>query len=328
MLPPADDDVGNSICVLFTGASARVTRDTLLHFKPLLASKSIVRTLISFLVENNPFYREADVQFSEENLNNLFYPEHASLERAPLRAMQVCTLEGHDNVINAETFTSSHVTSAADADYYRDGDFVLPSVGYTAGERSVGSREEMKHIALTHVLNRNRFIWARSGSSFLSEDDPCFLSSLFPHLDMFGIGAFNHPARLPSQKISIKAQTENMLRRHQSKFVGDPVFPFIMWNVVQKRNVRQNSSFTVPESTQMVIQRELLEVAPALVDLAAKWKKDPRASPVTHLERKAVQLLRQVQFTSTNIPGSPGYKLARRNEVRAMLPMYGTPALF
>ncbi|EIW86686.1 hypothetical protein CONPUDRAFT_44262, partial [Coniophora puteana RWD-64-598 SS2] len=334
LLPLGPDDIEQSICVLFSGSTAPVTRETLLRIRPLLASKSIVRTLLNFLIQNNQFYRESDIQYCEENVSNLFYPEHDHLNCAPLQSMDVCAIAGEDDVVSDDTFTVSHSsgreasTDDSVSSYYRNGDFVLPSVGYTIGDHSVGSRDKMKHLALGHILGGRVFLRSRVGTSFISEDEPSFLSLVFPHLDPWGIGGFNHPARSVSQRISFKQQVINLLRQHNSHFVKDPLFPFICWNVVQKRAVRQNTKFSVSGTSQLSLQRDLLDVAPSLTDLAIKWEKDPRAKPSTPLERKAASLLRRIQFVSTNIPGSSGYKLARRNEIRGLSRTFGSPALF
>ncbi|KAG1845410.1 hypothetical protein C8R48DRAFT_444341 [Suillus tomentosus] len=60
----------------------------------------------------------------------------------------------------------------------------------------------MKLNALAFILDRNRFLVSRTGSRFVSDSDPGLMSFLFPHLDPWGIGGFNHVAR--SQNASFR----------------------------------------------------------------------------------------------------------------------------
>ncbi|KAG9310603.1 hypothetical protein JVU11DRAFT_9167 [Chiua virens] len=83
---------------------------------------------------------------------------------------------------------------------------VMDNVAYTLGDHSPQSRDMMKAHALAYALDQKRFIRSQAGSSFINDIDVGFLSYLFPHLDPWGIGGFNHPGRAKNQRISFSAQ--------------------------------------------------------------------------------------------------------------------------
>ena len=66
-------------------------------------------------------------------------------------------------------------------------------------------------MALAHALQHKPFLVNRSGSTLVNDDSPCLLSALFPHLDPWGIGGFNHPACSGACRISLERQVKNLL---------------------------------------------------------------------------------------------------------------------
>ncbi|KAG2079451.1 uncharacterized protein F5147DRAFT_749549 [Suillus discolor] len=79
----------------------------------------------------------------------------------------------------------------------------------------------------------------------------------------------------------------------------DTNFAFICWNMIQKREISSNTTF-----------RSLVR------ELKDKWTCSIHEKPSTTQEKKAACILRR----------SIGYKLCRRNEIRALMKKYCTPA--
>lgn len=94
-------------------------------------------------------------------------------------------------------------------------DLVMENVAYTQGDHSERSRNAMKARAFAYAMDQQKFL--------LSLSDP------------WGIGGFNHPARLPTQHISFERQVRNLLRQVDSPFSRDAIFAFICWNMIQKK---------------------------------------------------------------------------------------------
>lgn len=62
VLPPAIDDVRDTVCILFTGGSLRPTAETLRRFRPVLVLRGRVERTIKFLVAHNEWYLSDGVQ--------------------------------------------------------------------------------------------------------------------------------------------------------------------------------------------------------------------------------------------------------------------------
>jgi hypothetical protein len=105
----------------------------------------------------------------------------------------------------------------------------------------------------------------QSGSKFLSDRDPGFLTYNFnPHLDPWGIGGFNEPARTTRQKISFERQVSNLLRQADGTFQKDPNFAYVCWNIIQKTEVNRQISFCTPARQQADIVADIQEMAPVI----------------------------------------------------------------
>lgn len=97
-------------------------------------------------------------------------------------------------------------------------DMVVDNVAYTLGDHSPKSREVMKVQALAYVLDNKCFLHSHAGSGFIGGSHPGLLSYLFPHLDPWGIGGFNHPARVKNLWLTLEAQVKCLMRQHDSPF--------------------------------------------------------------------------------------------------------------
>lgn len=256
-LPPSPDDIKDSICVLFTGGKQTPSVDTLKRFRPVLVSKSKVERMINFLVERNEWYVNDGVTYSPENMQALFSPEDEGTDQAVLQHMQISHSEGGDTV------------EEVDWDSEMD-DMVVDNVAYTLGDHSVKSREAMKVQALAYALDNKRFLHSRAGSGFVSESHPGLMSYLFPHLDPWGIGGFNHPARVGEQRLTVEAQVKCLLRQHDSPFRRDTLFPFISWNFIQKQAASTQSTFSIKSESQTRLSERLYALAPQMTDIANK----------------------------------------------------------
>ncbi|KAH7903123.1 hypothetical protein BJ138DRAFT_1138788 [Hygrophoropsis aurantiaca] len=286
-LPPSRAEISESMCTLFTGSSVKPALDNLKKLCPILVSKNRVKSMIDFLVDHNPFYQLAGVQFSEDNFTDLLsdedYPDGVGIPRG----VDICSLAPAVDAVD-----SCEIDGEPDVDE----DIFVESVGYTNGDHSPANRQAMKLRALAHALDKKKFLLSRSGDNFLNDNDPGLMSYLFPHLDPWGIGGFNHSARS-------KGQLKNLLKQDNSPFAHDANFSF---------EVNINSAFRVSKSAQHNIAKELSA-------LAAQWKDDAFAKPKNPPEKRAVKILKRINIVAKNLKGSAGYKLARRNEIRSLL---------
>ncbi|KAG2047704.1 hypothetical protein BDR06DRAFT_985081 [Suillus hirtellus] len=245
---------------------------------PVLVIKSTIKTLINFLINNNSWYQQCRVAYSEDNMNDLFAESDGDGDVGVPQVMEVCHLPQGDNISESETATiKSHNTTAPDDT--DSGDIVTEAIEFTQGEHSLISRDQMKLHALAYILNHKQFLLSRAGSQFVSDSHLGLMSFLFPYLDPWNIRGFNHSGHMPLQHISIKVQVKNLLHQDDLPFIKDSNFAFICWNMFQTK--KQN------------LAKELKDIAPSLTSLMENTK-----------EKKAVMIL---CYT--------GYKLCQHNEI-------------
>ncbi|KAG1851055.1 hypothetical protein DFJ58DRAFT_914589 [Suillus subalutaceus] len=122
-------------------------------------------------------------------------------------------------------------------------------------------------------------------------------------------GGFYHSGRTRQQYLSMEAQVKNLLLQDDLPFRVDANFAFICWNMIQKKE-------------------DLKDIAPTFTLLAEKWSHSTGSSPSTTEEKKAARILRCLQASTKFLRGSAGYKLCRRNEIRALMKKFCTPAIF
>ncbi|KIN93903.1 hypothetical protein M404DRAFT_35596 [Pisolithus tinctorius Marx 270] len=315
ILPPTQNDLRGVVCVVFAGGSFRPSPDTLRRFPPVLVSRSRVKCVIEWLISNNEWYSKSGITFSAENLAALIEGEE---DEGVLQGIEITHLRDDDTVDGSDRVDWSALTA----------DLVTEMVAYIDGDRSERSRRSMKATVLAHVLNHKSFLVSRAGTELMNENSPAFLTAVFPHLDPWGIGGFNHPARRPDQQISFQRQLRNLLRQVDSPFAGDATFPFICWNILQKRAASQNSAFCIPSARRHSLVNDIHEAESDIRALAEKLERNPKARLNAGGERRALQLFRELNVICRSLPGSDGYKLCRRNEIRSLTRALGTPAFF
>ncbi|KAI0689805.1 hypothetical protein C8T65DRAFT_588375, partial [Cerioporus squamosus] len=329
VLPPPPAVVRDTICAVFVGSS-KPTPETIRKLRVLLARKSVVKTLIQFLVEKNPYYAVDDQHFfglSESNLDDLFPTDNGDFNDTGVPSAMEIGFIGENAAIDAST--ADYTTRNNNEDAPDDPELLLmENVGYTSGDESPVSYREMKMRALSHCLNDGRFVCSKAGDKFVPDfENPALLTWLFPHLDPWGIGGFHHPDRV--RAITMEQQLKYLLQVDGGHFERDPDFAFVYFNILQKKAVCDSVRFRVKESQQRRMVAALLAMDKVLLQqLIRRYKQDPSYQPTTVEEANMLSLIDSVGTVLPNIPGTTGYKLSMRNEIRALVNFKGTPALF
>ncbi|RPD64416.1 hypothetical protein L226DRAFT_460877, partial [Lentinus tigrinus ALCF2SS1-7] len=327
VLPPSSSVIRDTLCALFVGR----TQPTILSInkmQPLLTRKSIIETLINFLVAKNPHYAVNHVNFfgfSRSNLDALFQPGLGDADVGVPSAMEMGFVEDSP----AFRATTSDYTHRTDAEPPTDSeDLLMENVGYTSGDQSPLAYREMKMHALSYCLNGGRFLCSKPGDRFVPDfHNPQLLTWLFPHLDPWGIGGFHHPNR--AVEISMEDQLKYLLQLDEGRFERDPDFAFVYYNILQKKSVCDSVRFRVKASRQRETVASLLAVdQPLLHQMIASYERDPNYKPTTPHELDILHLVDSVATVLPNIPGTTGHKLSMRNEIRSLVNFHGTPAFF
>ena len=327
VLPPPPEVIRDTVCVLYVGRS-KPTKSTVGKLGPALARKSRVRALIEFMINNNVHYA-CDSRFhglSEDNLDRLFSEDDQGADEAMPCAIDVGFVQESEI---ARVVESDYTNRNADLEP-PEGDeaLLMENVGYTLGDDSPVSYRDMKMKALSHCMNGGRFVRSRSGDRFMPDfENPSLLTWLFPHLDPWGIGGFHEESR--SIPISMEDQLKYLLELEDGHFQKDPDFAFVYFNILQKKSVCDSVRFRVGASQQKKIVEEILATDKAELDrLIARLKANKAYLPQSDEEKRIIGLVTKVGASLHDIPGTTGYKLKMRNEIRSLVTFRGTPAFF
>ncbi|KAF5311241.1 hypothetical protein D9611_013019 [Ephemerocybe angulata] len=318
VLPPSPASVADIMCALIVSASAP-TQDTIDRLKPIMVSKSRVKRMISFLVQNNPHYRvsEGFKGFSSEYLDALFTGSRDS-------GVPASVTIGHIPINQAlESLTDDYSGRMDDL----DGIF-MENVSYTLGDRSATSYRDMAFQAIEHCKAGKPFLYSRAGSDPVPDiNNPNWLSWAHPNADPFGLGGFHDPRR--SRPIGMEQQLRHLVSVRDSFFESDPELAFDVYNIIRKAAVNTSLRFTVPLSAYSGLVDDVATLNPTLIALLRdKFRRNPMYEPSTQEEKEIIRVMTSVAPVARNIPGSVAQKIKMRNEIRAMIAQRGSPTLF
>ncbi|KAH9855863.1 hypothetical protein C2E23DRAFT_948009, partial [Lenzites betulinus] len=326
VLPPGNDAIRDSVCAVFVGEQKPTLRN-IEKLGPVLVRKSRVKSMIEFLLRHNLSYRvsEGFRGYSQRNMDNLFGEGTSAKEVGIPCSMEIGHIRSSDAVEGA---TEGYIPGQNEFVPSPGDDMLIETVGYTDGDDSPVNLDSMQRTAVAHCLHGGRFVQSQAGSRFIPDfENSELLSWLFPHLDPWGIGAFFHPDR--ERKITLEQQLKYLLMVEGSPFRNDPDFAFVFYNIRQKKAVLDSVTFRVPESQRDDVIQKLLAIDTQKLDaLTARYTEDPRYRPQGEEELAIVRLLSRLNTVSHDLPGSNGYKVMLRNQIRALINFQGTPTLF
>ncbi|KAI9061460.1 hypothetical protein FKP32DRAFT_1575945, partial [Trametes sanguinea] len=326
VLPPSRDEIQDTICAVFVGEN-KPTQDNIEKLAPVLVRKSRVKAMIDFLVDYNPKYAVSDTfrGYSQANMDQLFGEGTGSRDEGVPCAMEIGHIQNSPAVAAA---TEGYVPGEADGPGPMDDELLMENVGYTDGSESPKNYFHMKAKALSHCLRKRGFLQSQAGSRFVPDfENEDLLSWLFPHLDPWGIGGFHCKRRqIP---LSMEQQLKYLLTVEESPFREDPDFTFVYYNILQKKAVMKSVAFRVPASQRESVIGQLMAVDINKLDrLIEQFQADAHYKPTDQEEAQILRLLLRINTVSHDLPGSNGYKLMLRNQIRALVNHMGTPTLF
>lgn len=327
VIPASTESLWDTMSVLFV-TNRKVEKLKLERLYPVLVRKSRVSRLARFLTRRNTHYRleEGFQGFSQENLDLIHGPDKAEVD------------DGIPACVEIGQFVMNEATEGATSDYtFRnivDGEsdlergLLMENVGFTSGDNTTVSYNHMKMRAVQHCLEGGKFIRSIAGSQMIPDfENTRLLAWLFPHLDPWGIMGFHHPLR--AKKLSMREQVEYFLAVEDSRFEADADFAFVYFNILQKKSVYENVQFSVPYYQHQQIVDQLMAIdQKQLLELQKRFARDPSYRPQSSTEKAILLVLAKVGLVTYKIPGTTAYKLAMRNEIRAMINYKGTPTLF
>lgn len=331
LLPPDPESEENALCVIFLGAKQVPTQENVRKLHPVMVSKRRVHTMIDHLLNRNPVYKDARIFYSPRNLDAYVGSDDSAVTEGTflpsnIRIFAVPAVSAaSDGALSDYTDRARSFPGLEEHDVSR---LLMPTVGFTRGDHGPQAYHEMKADALKWCLSGRPFLQSASGDALLNDQDHRMLTFLFPHLDPWGIGGFNHPDRRPEQKLSFERQLKNLVSQYEGPFERDPNFAYVCWNILQKREVSNSMRFKVDSRLLARTLSDLDAYKDVLPGMLDKWKADPHLKPTNDTERKMILLINRLKVIVKDLRGSAGAQLRKRNEVRALQKEFGCQALF
>ncbi|PPQ81758.1 hypothetical protein CVT26_007391 [Gymnopilus dilepis] len=305
--------------------SSMPSKHTISKLGPVLVRKSRIQALLVFLLNYNPHYRPGpDLAFSQENLDAIH--DHADGPDIPNTVLitQIDENSGTEDV-NAD-YTPRNEEELVECS--RQDELMMENVGYTDGDQSSTAYNAMKMLALERCLGGKPFVVSGTGNRLVGDfNNPSILTWLFPHLDPWGIGGFHEPRR--KIKLSMEEQLKHLLNSDDVCFEKDPEFAFVFYNILRKMEICRNVRFRVPLTEQIKIVEELKTLDPLeLRKLSTIMEQDHTFRAVDPEHIRMIKIMKSVTMTTRSLPGSDGYKLNMRRQIRAIINAKGAPTLF
>ncbi|EAU86515.2 hypothetical protein CC1G_10237 [Coprinopsis cinerea okayama7 len=158
VLPPPPEVIRDSLCVIFTGSDQVPSKETIEKYHPVLVRKSRVKTLLEFLLNWNPHYKQVDgfKGYSSEYLNGLFGGE---TDQGLPQAVEVTYLKANVEMENATSGYTQDTIHDSDVDTSDElSSLLMENVGYTISDNTPVAYEEMKRRTVERCLAGKAFI--------------------------------------------------------------------------------------------------------------------------------------------------------------------------
>ncbi|KZO97671.1 hypothetical protein CALVIDRAFT_479759 [Calocera viscosa TUFC12733] len=331
VLPPPPDVLRSCFTTVFA-SSGPLDEEALRKIAPLKASRGRVGAMLGFLIRCNAAYTEGingegPVSYSADNMEAIFGRAEVDGAISSGGSLPACIQIGHLRMGNLNM--ESDVAGRNDFVHTEgDGEFYMEACGFVRGDHSAEKYRAMKAECLHRSLAGHPFLLSRAGDVPVRDRrNHLLLGGLFPHLDPFNVGGFEHPDR--RKPVNVAKQVAHLLMLYNGPFERDPQFAFVYHNMIQKRQTTADAFFRVKETDASSIVGELKTLRPSVFsELARSIESQVGYKPSSDEEKRALRLLSRLHMVRKDAPGSNGYKTARRNEIRALIQKLGAPALF
>lgn len=188
---------------------------------------------------------------------------------------------------------------------------------------------ELRAAAIRHLKER--------GGSFLSVPhdeapvnefcDPSLFPKLYPTLYPYGIGGFEDGRR--QHNISLKRHARHLFSMADRRFQTHTSFMFIVFNILQRREVLLRSMLKVKKASFNAVATDLAAITnDAVARVCARVAEGDYITANDADERRVLKLMREVRMVSTSVPGSSASRLQMRNHIRATMHELGSPTFY
>jgi Helitron helicase-like domain at N-terminus len=304
---------------------------------------------------NNPLY--SDVEINHELLNNLeesqilpFHIEHI----IPNEAVDILTsryddidrleqLEhnGSDNLnqpLKPPSATTSSASSPSTLDllYYnktpnreQETPVELPFQNVVIADVDGHAlANELRAAALRHVKGGGGYIQIPHDPTPVNEFfNPDLFPMIYPTLFPYGVGGFEDKRR--KAPLSMKRQVKHLCSLSDKRFQEHYSFLITAFNILQRRAVLLHTSLKTRKSTFPTLADDFSSVSQEAIHVVTERISRGDAITANNIEeRKVLNLMKQVNTVTSNVPGTSASRIAMCNEIRGLMIEKGFPSFF
>ena len=339
LLPTSKQDILTPICILFVGSTPPTAKWLREKAKPLCVRREKVRAALEWLKINNPLYRDVTInhallnEFEEEEI----LPFH--IEHIPSSDASDTLTSGYDN---------GNIQVYGDLDLHSNLNSFLPTESQHENEFENNEKStplpfenvvitdidghappnELRAAALRHIKRGGGYIQIPHEAKPVNEFfNPELFPLIYPTLFPYGIGGLEDRQRLV--KVSLKRHVKHLFNLKDKRFQEHYSFLFTAFNILQRRSVLLHTSLKVKKKNFDKIASDFASVSPETIHIVTeRISHGDSVTANNENERKVLNLMKQVNAVTSNVPASSSSRVAMRNEIRALIMEKGLPSFF
>ncbi len=321
VLPRTPADVNGMLSVAFIGNSKYKSACVRQLFK---IRKHKVWAFLIWLKQHNHLYNDIELDSGiMEEYSDGYLPgvhdrivDNDILNSSELFKDETAGLTEHPS----EMFVSSNTSKSAVTDSSDDETvhILLETTGVADPEGVTIPGRSLNAAALRNMVSKS---FARAdlsiyqSSNAVSEyNNTSLFPGMFPTLFPYGIGGMDDPKR--TTKIALQKHVDYLFDIHNHTFRYHNSFMFVALNIHQRRLAHLHTYFTVKRSNFQNIAQKLVAISPESLQRASNTlESEGNITKLVGEEKDALNLLKEVNAVTTQIPGSQAAKIRARNEI-------------
>jgi hypothetical protein len=309
MLPPSLDEVSTPICVIFVGSSPPSKEWLQKKAMPLTVRREKVRCALIWLKNHNPLYK--DIIINDSVLNSL--PMESTL---PVHIEHILPSDERD------TLTARYKTMPT------------PENGQQTTKDTISFQNvvitDVDAAALRHIKNKSGgYIEIPHDPTPVNEFfNPELFPMIYPTLFPYGIGGFENQKR--TSRVSMKRHVKHLFNLVDRRFQEHYSFLFTSFNILQRRQSLLHTSLRVKRQNFQAVAHSFASVSSQAMShqVTERVSRGDWTTANSNEDRMVLNLMREVNVITSNVPGSAASRVVMRNEIRALMMEKGLPSFY
>lgn len=293
--------------------------------RALYVRRSKIVKALDWLIANNPLY--AHIQRAPPQVFNEF-PDDAN-PNADLIPFHIEEKAADDDNLAEGSGVMDNVDNLGGS---ADDDFDCPtySSGMLDTDATAISTKEKKIRMIASLCKGDKMLEITESPTPLSEwNNPSLFPGMFPTLFPYGCGGFDDPARNGPTALTMETQVKHFLSLYDRRFQLHRSFPFVAWNILQRRKSCLWSKLVVDRRSYDRLRKKMKSLdPPALENLISRLRDGGSFKPTSPEEVAIFDVMREVHSVAAHLDGTAQAKHKCREEIHAIVAKRGTPSWY